>query len=97
MTTHEIIDYLRGLADATATVANAEDTGRVSKARLNMQASVLLEACDTLLKAEAECTQLRERLVRQACWFEQFEARTQPPTWPLLEAEDDCDDPGVAL
>ena len=96
MTTNEIIDYLRGLADATATVANAEDTGRLSKARLNMQASVLLEACDTLLKSDAECTQLRERLVRQACWFEQFEARTQPPTWPLLEA-DDSDDSGVAL
>lgn len=96
MTTSEIVDYLRGLADATATVAQADDTGRVSKARLNMQASVLLEACDSLLKSDAECTQLRERLVRQACWFEQFEARTQPPTWPLLEA-DDSDDPGVAL
>lgn len=96
MTTSEIVEYLRGLAEATATVANAEDTGRLSKARLNMQASVLLEACDTLLKSDAECTQLRERLVRQACWFEQFEARTQPPTWPLLEA-DDSDDPGVAL
>ena len=96
MTTSEIVDYLRGLAEATATVANAADTGRVSKARLNMQASVLLEACDALLKADAECTQLRERLVRQACWFEQFEAATQPKSWPLLE-DDDCDDPGVAL
>jgi len=96
MSTHEIVEYLRGLAEATATVANAADTGRVSKARLNMQASVLLEACDSLLKADAECTQLRERLVRQACWFEQFEAATQPKSWPLLE-DDDCDDPGVAL
>lgn len=96
MTTREIVDYLRGLADATATVAKADDTGRMSRARLNMQASVLLEACDTLLKADAECTQLRERLVRQACWFEQFEAATQPKSWPLLEDEDE-DDPGVAL
>ena len=95
MTTHEIIDYLRGLAEATTTVANADDTNRVSRARLNMQASVLLETCDALLKADAECTQLRERLVRQACWFEQFEAATQPKTWPLLE--DDDDDPGVSL
>lgn len=95
MSTHEIVEYLRGLAEATVTVANAADTGRVSKARLNMQASVLLEACDSLLKADAECTQLRERLVRQACWFEQFEAASQPKSWPLLE--DDGEDPGVAL
>ena len=95
MTTHEIVDYLRGLAEATSTVANADDTGRVSKARLTMQATVLLEACDSLLKAVAECTQLRERLVRQACWFEQFEAATQPKSWPLLE--DDDEDPGIAL
>ena len=61
-----------------------------------MQATVLLEACDSLLKADAERQQLRERLVRQACWFEQFEAATQPKTWPLLEPDDE-DDPGVAL
>lgn len=96
MTHTEIVEYLRGLAEATSIVANADDTNRVSKARLNMQASVLLEACDTLLKADAECTQLRERLVRQACWFEQFEAATQPKSWPLLE-DDDEEDPGVAL
>ena len=96
MMTSEIIDYLRGLAEATATVAKADDTNRVSRARLTMQATVLLEACDALLKADAECTQLRERLVRQACYFEQFEAATQPKSWPLLEDEDD-EDPGIAL
>lgn len=96
MTTHEIVDYLRGLAEATSTVANADDTGRVSRARLTMQATVLLEACDLLMRQDAETTQLRDRLVRQACWFEQFEAATQPKTWPLLE-DDDCDDPGVSL
>ena len=96
MTTHEIVEYLRGLAEATTTVAEADDTCRVSRARLTMQATVLLEACDSLLKADAERQQLRERLVRQACWFEQFEAATQPKTWPLLEPDDE-DDPGVAL
>jgi len=95
MTTHEIVDYLRGLAEATTTVAQAKDTGRVSRARLTMQATVLLEACDSLLKADAECQQLRDRLVRQACYFEQFEAASSPKTWPLLEDEDE--DPGVAL
>jgi len=96
MTTHEIVDYLRGLADATIVVAEAEDTNRVSRARLQMQASVLLEACDTMLKQTGELEQLRERLVRQACWFEQFEARAEPKTWPLLD-DDGCDDAGAAL
>jgi hypothetical protein len=96
MTTHEIVDYLRGLADATIVVAEAEDTNRVSRARLQMQASVLLEACDTMLKQTGELEQLRERLVRQACWFEQFEARAEPKSWPLLD-DDGCDDAGAAL
>jgi len=94
MTPMEIADYLRGLADATIVVAEAKDTNRVSRARLQMQASVLLEACDTLLKQSNDVDQLRDRLVRQACWFEQFEAASQPKSWPLLE---DDDDPGVAL
>ena len=97
MTTHEIVDYLRGLAEATSTVANADDTGRVSKARLTMQATVLLEACDTLLKQDQENETLRTRLLRQACYFEQFEAAASPKTWPLLEPEEDEDDPGIAL
>lgn len=96
MTTNEIIDYLRGLADATIVVAEAKDTNRVSRARLQMQASVLLEACDTMLKQTGELEQLRERLVRQACWFEQFEARAEPKSWPLLD-DDGCDDAGAAL
>ena len=37
----------------------------------------------------AENQQLRQRLVRQACYFEHIEAREQPKTWPLLEDEGD--------
>lgn len=96
MTPMEIADYLRGLADATIVVAEAKDTNRVSRARLQMQASVLLEACDTLLRQSNDVDQLRDRLVRQACWFEQFEARAQPKSWPLLEEGDD-EDPSLAL
>jgi hypothetical protein len=47
-----------------------------------------LEAADAIL-------QLQDRLVRQACYFEQIEARTQPRDWPLLA--DDEDDPGASL
>lgn len=96
MTTQEIVDYLRLLADATINVANHDDTGRGSRVRLTMQASVLLEACDRLLQQQQDGDQLRSRLVRQACYFEQFEAATQPKTWPLLEDDED-QDAGAAL
>jgi hypothetical protein len=36
----------------------------------------------------SENTQLRQRLVRQACYFEHIEAREQPKTWPLLDDEE---------
>jgi len=88
----EIVDYLRTLADATLKVANDENTNRGCRVRLTMQASVLLEACDTLLRQGNELEQLTNRLVRQACYFEQFEARAEPP-WPLM----DDDDAGAAL
>jgi hypothetical protein len=93
MTTDEIVEYLRGLAEATLKVARFDNMAPTSCSRLIMQASVLLEACDTLLKQRQDCDQLRDRLVRQACYFEQFEAASQPKTWPLLED----DDPGVSL
>ena len=35
----------------------------------------------------AENAQLRQRLVRQACYFEHIEAKQEPKSWPLLEDE----------
>jgi hypothetical protein len=35
----------------------------------------------------SENQQLRQRLVKQAMYFEQIEAREQPKGWPLLEDE----------
>lgn len=92
MTTSEIVSYLKGLADATTEVAMSADTARVSKARLTMQAVMLLEAIDRLEALEREREELQSRLVRQACYFEQFEARHEP-RFPLLED----DDPGAGL
>jgi hypothetical protein len=37
----------------------------------------------------AENQQLRQRLVRQACYFEHIEAKQKPKSWPLLEDEGD--------
>jgi hypothetical protein len=56
-------------------------------------ASWLLAAVKMLERLEAENQQLRERLVRQACYFEHIEAVNEP-RWPLL---DDEDDPGAGL
>ena len=33
----------------------------------------------------SENQQLRQRLVKQACYFEHIEAKQEPKTWPLLE------------
>jgi hypothetical protein len=38
--------------------------------------------------------QLQQRLVKQACYFEQMEAVNEP-RWPLLS--EDEDDPGMSL
>ena len=36
-----------------------------------------------------ENDELRQRLVKQACYFEHIEAKQQPKTWPLLEDEEE--------
>lgn len=48
----------------------------------------------TILSAVDLITQLQQRLVRQAMYFETIEAVNEP-RWPLLEPEDD--DPGMGL
>jgi len=35
----------------------------------------------------SENQQLRQRLVRQACYFEHIEAKQEPKGWPLMEDE----------
>lgn len=87
MTPDGIITYIKQLAEATSNVAMDRDTSKRSRARLTLQASVLLDAADLIV-------QLQERLVRQAMYFETIEAHNEP-RWPLLEPEDD--DPGMAL
>jgi len=36
-----------------------------------------------------ENDELRQRLVKQACYFEHIEAKQEPKGWPLLEDEGD--------
>jgi len=81
----KIVDYIRELAAATADVAAEKTTKTRSKARLNMQASVLYDAVDLIL-------QLQDRLARQAHAYEHIEAYTSSmKTWPLLRDDGaDC-------
>ena len=51
-------------------------------------ASVIGNAISLIKRMQAENQQLRERLVRQAMYFEQIEAKEQPKSWPLLEDEE---------
>jgi hypothetical protein len=51
------------------------------------QAAWIMDGISLIEKLQAENQQLRERLVKQACYFEHIEAREQPKTWPLLEDE----------
>jgi len=48
-------------------------------------AAWIMEGISLIDKLQAENQQLRERLVRQACYHERIEAQQQPKTWPLLE------------
>jgi hypothetical protein len=44
-------------------------------------------AVSLIKQLRRENEELRQRLVRQACYFEHIEAREQPKNWPLLEDE----------
>lgn len=83
----EIIDALRQYAEASVIAAD-KCLELDDRARVTMMATVLLSAADEIL-------QLQQRLVRQACYFENIEAATQPRDWPLLA--DDENDTGASL
>ena len=50
-------------------------------------AQTIGNAISLIKRMRCENQQLRERLVRQACYFEHIEAKQQPKSWPLLEDE----------
>jgi hypothetical protein len=54
------------------------------------QAAWIMDGISLIEKLQTENQQLRERLVRQACYFEHIEAKQEPRApgqqgWPLLE------------
>ena len=62
--------------------------------QIMQHASWLRAGVNLIKRLRRENQQLRERLVRQACYYERIEASTQPPSWPLLEPDED---PGASL
>lgn len=50
-------------------------------------AQTIGHAISLIKRMRCQNQQLRERLVRQACYFEHIEAKQQPKSWPMLEDE----------
>lgn len=85
MTNEEIMTGLKQLA-LSCDVAIGHCRSRATIRQIQDQQVLVLAAADAIV-------QLQNRLVRQACYFEQIEAAHAPKSWPLLAD----DDPGAAL
>ena len=83
MTPSDIVERLQNYVHACNTAASSCEDRYVEAIR---------EHAVTILMAADLIVQLQGRLVRQAMYFEQIEAVTEP-RWPLLSD----DDPGAAL
>jgi len=85
MSPSQIVEKLQDYVHACNTAASACEPEYVEAIR---------EHAVTVLSAADLIVQLQQRLVRQACYFEQMEAANEP-RWPLLQTDDD--DPGMGL
>ena len=85
MTPSDIVERLQNYVHACNTAASSCEDRYVEAIR---------EHAVTILMAADLIVQLQGRLVRQAMYFEQIEAHSEP-RWPLLS--EDEDDPGMAL
>ena len=91
MSTSMIVNKLKSLARWHTQAA--EQAESQSLAELILEQRRWIVAARKELEQLAETNgELRERLVRQACYFERIEA-TNEPRWPLM----DGDDPGASL
>jgi hypothetical protein len=91
MSTEAIVKKLRSLARWHTEAAEQAET--IEMAELIMeQRRWIVTARKHVEELATVNDELRQRLVRQACYFERIEA-TNEPRWPLMEG----DDPGAAL
>jgi hypothetical protein len=91
MTTDVIVKKLKSLARWHTEAAEQAETQSLAELIME-QRRWIVSARKELEQLATVNGELRERLVRQACYFERIEA-TNEPRWPLMEG----DDPGTAL
>lgn len=84
MTTEKLIKRLLRLQGGCVQASEDSENWSMHDA-LVANARTIGSAVSLIKQLTSENSQLRERLVRQACYFEHIEAREQPKTWPLLE------------
>jgi hypothetical protein len=88
MTTEKLIKRLLRLQGGCVSASEDSENWSMHDALVaNARTIGIAIAAIKTLKAENE--QLRQRLVRQAMYFEQIEAKQEPKGWPLLEDEGD--------
>jgi hypothetical protein len=88
MTTEKLIKRLLRLQGGCVSASEDSENWSMHDALVaNARTIGIAVAAIKTLKAENE--QLRQRLVRQAMYFEQIEAKQEPKGWPLLEDEGD--------
>ena len=91
MTTDVIVKKLKSLARWHTEAAEQAETQSLAELILE-QRCWIVSARKHVEELATVNGELRQRLVRQACYFERIEATNQP-RWPLM----DGDDPGAAL
>jgi hypothetical protein len=91
MTTDVIVKKLKSLARWHTEAAEQAESQSLAELILE-QRRWIVSARKELEQLATVNSELRERLVRQACYFERIEAQHEP-RWPLMEG----DDPGAAL
>jgi len=87
MTTEKLIKRLLRLQGGCVQASEDSENWSMHDA-LVAHARTICIAIAAIKTLTSENTQLRQRLVRQACYFEHIEAREQPKTWPLLDDEE---------
>jgi predicted RNA binding protein with dsRBD fold (UPF0201 family) len=91
MTTDVIVKKLKSLARWHTQAAEQAETQSLAELILEQRRWIVSARRELEQLAETN-GELRERLVKQACYFERIEAQHEPK-WPLMDGED----PGAAL
>jgi len=91
MSSEEIVKKLRSLARWHTEAAEQAETQSLAELIME-QRSWIVSARKHVEELATVNDELRQRLVRQACYFERIEAQHEPK-WPLIGG----DDPGDAL